>query len=369
MPAAALDLVVWILLLGPGGASAAGLAAVAAAAAWHLRIESLLFVPIWLWVAGRREPGGWRGSRAATFAVVYVALCLPWFIASQRTNTGFSIHPMLLYTAEYPGYTSSRTLGAHLPGALEFVAGHLGEFGFRFFKDGAGYVIDILDGLGPIALAAAFAGVALGRMAVRRYTPLIAAIGLQVFAMSALERNPLFLIPVVPLLLVLVGIAASPALERISHRRALAALLVAVALERGARVLVQRADARRRFPPVAEGTAGILNQRARGWPDGLILSDAPDWIAWHLDRPALLLPMSAQLDSLVTARAPAAIWLSPVARDRNVADRDSGWVRVIDEGGRLEGFRGPDRLPGGSTLYVLGSRIQASTGESHEDPH
>jgi hypothetical protein len=199
---------------------------------------------------------------------------------------------------------------------------------------------------------------------------LIAAIILQVLAMSALERNPLFLIPVVPLLLVLIGIAASPALERISHRRVLAILLMAVVLERGARVLVQQADARRRFPPVAEGTAETLNQRAREWPSrGLILSDAPDWIAWHLDRPALLLPLSAQLDSLVAARAPAAVWLSPIARDRNVADRDSGWVKVIDEGGRLEGFRGPDRLPGGSTLYVLGSKTQASTGESHEDPH
>ncbi len=366
-PAAVLDLIVWILLLGPGGALAASLAAVAAAGAWHLRIESLLFVPIWLWVAARREPGGstahatgssWRWSRAATFAVVYAALCIPWFIVSQRMRGGFSIHPMVLYTTEYPGYSSSRMLGADLPGALEFVSSHPGAFAFRFLKDAAGYLVDVVDGLGPVALGVAFAGIALSGLrqvpdVIRRYAPILSAIGLQILAMSALERNPLFLVPVVPLILVMLGIAAAPALARIVDRRTLTALLLAIVLERGARVLYQRGDALRRFPPVAESTAAAIGERARDWPhEGLVLSDAPDWAAWHLDRPALFLPLMSQLDSLVSVRRVAAIWLSPVARQRNVADGDMGWVRTIDRREPVGGFAGPEALPGGSSVYV-----------------
>jgi hypothetical protein len=371
-PAAVLDLIVWILLLGPGGVLAAGLAAVAAAGAWHLRIESLLFVPIWLWVAARRESGGaWRWSRAATFAVLYVALCLPWFIESQRMRGGFSIHPMLLYTAEYPGYTSSRTLGAHLPGALEFVSSHLGAFAVRLVRDVAGYLVDVVNGLGPVALGVAFAGVGLSGLRpwpgvfviwegapghlVRRNAPVLAAIGLQILAMSALERNPLFLVPVAPLILALLGIVAAPALER-ADRRVLTALLLAVVLERGARVLYERVDALRRFPPVPAGTASSLMERARGWPTrGLVLSDAPDWISWHLDRPALLLPLRAQIDSLVATRPVAAIWLSPGARARNFADRDTAWVGAMDRRDGVRGFEGPETLPGGSLLYVVRS--------------
>jgi len=358
-PAAVLDLVVWILVLGPGGVLAAGLAAVAAAGAWHLRIESLLFVPIWLWAAARRDSGGsWRWSRAAAFAAVYAALCLPWFLASQRLRAGFSIHPMLLYTAEYPGYTSSRTLGAHLPGAWEFISTHRGAFVFRCVKDAAGYLLDVVDGFGPLALGVAFAGVLWTGIrhrpdVLRRHAPILSAIGLQVLAMSALERNPLFLIPVVPLISVMLGIAAAPALARILDRRVLAGVLLAVALERGVRVLYQRVDALRRFPPVPADTAPALAKRAQGWPRrGLVLSDAPDWISWHLDRPALLLPLRSQLDSLVAARPVAAIWLSPEARQRNVADGDTAWVRVIDRREALPGFTGAEVVPGGSRVYV-----------------
>ncbi|HZI89889.1 MAG TPA: hypothetical protein VFD83_05520, partial [Candidatus Polarisedimenticolia bacterium] len=159
-------------------------------------------------------------------------------------RAGFSIHPMLLYTAEYPGYTSTRMLGGVFPGALEFVVGHLGEFAFRFVKDAAGYLLDVLDGLGPVALGVAFAGIALGAFrpakdALRRYAPILAAIVLQILAMSALERNPLFLFPVVPLLLALAGVGAAPALERVHHRRVLAALLLVLVAERGARVVFQ----------------------------------------------------------------------------------------------------------------------------------
>jgi len=356
-PAAVLDLVVWILLLGSGGALGAGLAAVAAAGAWHLRIESLLFVPIWFWVAARRESGGsWRWPRAATFLVVYVALCLPWFLVSHRARGAFDIHPMLLYTAEYPGYSSSRTLGANLPGPLQFVSSHLGAFALRFVKDAAGYLIDVLDGFGPLAIGIAVAGALWGgfnREIIRRHAPLFVAVGLQILAMSALERNPLFLIPIVPLILVLLGIAAAPALGRVRHGRALTALLLVIALERGGRLLYQRADAARRFPPVPADTAPELMKRAPGWPRaGLLLSDAPDWIAWYLDRPALLLPLRAQLDSLAATRPVSAIWLSPGARARNVADGDTAWVGVMDRGEHLRGFSGPEAMSGGSSLYV-----------------
>jgi hypothetical protein len=91
-----------------------------------------------------------------------------------------------------------------------------------------------------------------------------------------------------------------------------------------------------------------------------VLSDAPDWIAWHLDRPALFLPLMAQLDSLSLARQVDAICLSPVARDRNVADGDTAWVGKMDRNESLRGYRGPDLLPGGSRVYVREKRGQST---------
>jgi hypothetical protein len=378
-PAAVLGLAVWLLLLGPGGVLAAAIAAVAAAGAWYLRGESVLFVPIWLWVAARGEtnatrphvdatrpgpanPPRWR--RAVTFACVYAALCVPWLIVAQRMHGGFSIqgNPMLLYTAQYPGYSSSRMLGADLPGVLEYVSSHSGAFAFRFLKDVAGYLLDLVDGLGPVALGAAvvgifFSGLSQVPIVIRRYAPLLIAITLQVLAMSALERSPRFLVPVLPLVLVLLGIAAAPALARIADRRVLAALLLAVALERGAHVLHRRGDAARRFPPVAASTAPALAERAREWPrGGLLLSDAPDWAVWHLDRPALFFPLMAQFDSLCAARPVRAVWLSPVARLRNIADGDTAWVGRMDRNEGLTGFSGPEALPDGSRLYLRAAR-------------
>jgi hypothetical protein len=54
--AAALGIGVWLLLYAEGGVGRALIAAIVAAAAWYLRGESLLFVPLWLWAArtGRR---------------------------------------------------------------------------------------------------------------------------------------------------------------------------------------------------------------------------------------------------------------------------------------------------------------------------
>jgi hypothetical protein len=215
-----------------------------------------------------------------------------------------------------------------------------------------------VNGLGPVALGIAFAGVLWGGLhrapeVSRRYAPFLVAIGFQILAMSALERNPLFLVPVVPLILVLLGIVAAPALQRIRHRQALTALFLLLALERGARVLYQRVDALRRFPPVPAGTAPALMERSQDWPrSDLVLSDAPDWIAWYLDRPALLLPLRAQLDSLAAARPVSAIWLSPGARARNVADGDTAWVGVMDRKESLRGFSTPEAMSGGSSLYV-----------------
>jgi len=188
---------------------------------------------------------------------------------------------------------------------------------------------------------------------VRRHAPLVVAIALQILAMSALEKSPRFLVPVLPLALVLLAAVAEPALARLAHNRALVALLLVLIFERGARVVYQRGDALRRFPPVASSTTAALPERARSWPrDGLVLSDAPDWAAWHLDRPALFLPLRSQVDSLAGARSVAAIWLSPVARQRNVADGDVGWVQAIDRSEPLRGFAGPEALPGGALLYV-----------------
>ena len=83
-----------------------------------------------------------------------------------------------------------------------------------------------------------------------------------------------------------------------------------------------------------------------------MLSDAPDWAAWHLDRPALFFPLMSQLDSLRATRPIAAIWLSPAARARNIADGDTAWVGMMDRNEGLPGFSGPETLPGGSRVYV-----------------
>ena len=352
--ATVLGLGVWILLFGSGGVLAGALAGVAASGAWYLRGESVLFVPLWLWIAARGSERPW--GRAAAFGAVYMALCLPWLIASHAGGGTIQGNPMLLYTAEYPGYSSSRTLNATLPGMMEYVSSHPAAFAFRFAKDVAGYLLDLLDGIGPIAIAAALIGVWLARglrPLLRKHRLLLLAIAVQILAMSALERSPRFLVPVLPLVFVVLADAAAPVLAKITRREVLMGLILALVLERAARVGFQRGDGLRRFPPVATGTAGELRGRATSWPPGgLVLSDAPDWISWHLDRPAVLVPLWSQLDSLSAARPVAAIWLSPAARARNVADGDTSWVAAMDRGEQLRGFSGPEAMSGGSSLYV-----------------
>ncbi len=381
-PAAVLDLTVWLILLGSRGRLAAAAAALPAAAAWYLRGESLVFVPLWLWAAvairpraeatpgpdGDRRPssGGWE--RAATFLVVYAALCLPWLFAAQADRAGFAIrgNPMLLYTREYPGYSSSRAMGENLPGIAEYVLRHPSSFAFRYAKDLIGYLIDLLAGLGPVAIGAAFAGLvaaglgsrpARARTAAALWAPipatLAASLPLQILAMSALERSPRFLVPVVPIACVLLGAVASGWLGEIRSRKLLGVLYLALLLERAATVAYQRGDARRRFPPPDRAVAVLLAERAPGWPRGsLVLSDTPDWVAWNLDRPALLLPLRGQLEALLGSRATSAIWLSPAARQRNAADGDSGWVNGIERNEPVAGFEGPEILRDGSRLYT-----------------
>jgi hypothetical protein len=102
-------------------------------------------------------------------------------------------------------------------------------------------------------------------------------------------------------------------------------------------------------------TASALSQAAAAgaWPrDQLIVSDVPDWVAWHADRPALLLPLSRDLARVDRDHPIAAIFLSPDARARNLADGDTTWVGVIDRGAPIAGFAGPASLPGGARLYV-----------------
>jgi hypothetical protein len=108
----------------------------------------------------------------------------------------------------------------------------------------------------------------------------------------------------------------------------------------------------RRFPPLPGALADTLRTRANAWPsDRLLLTDVPDWAAWHIDHAALLLPTSRSLPRLLHDHPAAAILLSPDARARNAADRDSTWIEIWDRVSPIEGFTGPTVLPGGARLY------------------
>jgi hypothetical protein len=135
--------------------------------------------------------------------------------------------------------------------------------------------------------------------------------------------------------------------------------------ERAAVVAVQRADAARRFPPLPEALVATLRLIAQKWePQALVLTDVPDWVAWHLDRPAVLQPMWSDFPTVLATRRVAGLVLSSVARDRNSSDGDSTWVRIIDTCGPVTGFEGPTGLPGGSRLYVRAARSQEVRAEA-----
>ena len=89
---------------------------------------------------------------------------LPWPVYLDMVGGSSSPiqgNAMLLYTPEYPGYSSSRTYGEPLPGVLDYALRHPGMFAWRWAKDMAGFGIDLLVALGPIAMGLAIAGLLL----------------------------------------------------------------------------------------------------------------------------------------------------------------------------------------------------------------
>jgi hypothetical protein len=360
--AAALGLSVWVIALGGGGWGATILAAAAASAAWYLRGESVLFAPLWAWaIAGAPGRGGKTGARssglghAAAFLIAYAALCVPWLVAlriSEGSAAPLQGNPMLLYTHEYPGYSSTRSLGASLPGPLAYVLGNAGSFALRYLKDLVGYLLDLIGGLGPVSVVLLVAGAVIGAARILPL-PLALAVPWQVLALSALERGPRFLVPVAPIACAAVGIAGASLFASPRARRFLLAIVGVLVVERAAALAHQRADAHRKEPPLPGALARALAPRARAWPrQALLLTDVPDWAAWHLDRPALLMPLSRDLNRSVSEHAVSGILLSPRARARNIADADTAWVRVIDRGDSIAGFDRPEPLPGGTRWYA-----------------
>ena len=372
LPVATVGLVVWLLLLRGKGVGTVLLAAVPAAAAWYLRAEALLLAPLWIWAASSGSAGWPRG---AIFAGALATLCVPWMptlLSADSGASGLLGRLMLLYTPEYPGYSSWRMYGASLPGAFEYALRHPLSLAIRWGKDVVGFGLDLSNGLGPIAAGFGIAGLLL-RDAKERYAPFrpmlpfVAAIALTVAAFAAVERGPRHLVPVAPLACVLVGVAAAPALDRFSGRRVILAAFALLLLERGATVAFQTRDVTRRAAPMPRETLAALAPRAAAWPkDALLLTDAPDWAAWHLDRPALLLPLHRDLAALLRDHDAAAIFLSPGARGRNATDGDTAWVGIWDRSEAVEGFRGPEALPGGARLYVrdAGARRSELTSDT-----
>lgn len=372
VPAAAMGVLIWLLLLRGKGIATAVAAGVLAAATWYVRAESLLFAPLWV-VAAWRGPsqGAFLGEvrkrppaspfvRSLLFTIVLVGLCAPWpFLVRAMSGDASPIqgNPMLLYTPQYPGYASSRTYLEAMPGYAAYVTTHPGTFALRWVKDFIGYLVDFGAGLGPIAIGLAMAGLSLrepkGRY--RDWKPLtlfFLAMALQIAAFAALQRSPRFLVPVVPLACVALGVAAAPALDRFCGRRMVVLLFLLLIGERAATVAFDVRSAARRYPPLPAALTSALRGRAVNWPPGqLLLTDVPDWSAWHLDRPALLLPTSRSMPAVLRDHPVGAVLLSPDARARNVADGDSVWIGIWDRFEPLAGFRGPIPLPGGARLY------------------
>ena len=357
VPTAALHAAIWLLLLRYARPSSAAAAGILAAAAWYLRGESILMMPLWLACAAR----GRRWDRAAAFGFVVAALCLPW-IAHLRAASGVAApirgNPMLLYTPEYPGYSSTRTYLEPLPGALAYVIAHPLTFVWRFMKDAAGYGVDLLWGLGPLALGLAMAGLLLRDPkerwgALRPAGWLLAAAALQIATFSCLERSPRFLVPAIPPVCVAIGLAAAPVLGRVCGRRNQAALLAILLVERGIVLGMATRDAERRFPPLPATVAAQLRD-ALPPPtrDVAVWTDVPDWVAWHLDRPAILLPLWRQIERVRADHPVAAVYLSPGARSRNEADGEARWIRAADGLEPIPGLSKPEALSAGGEVFL-----------------
>lgn len=65
-----------------------------------------------------------------------------------------------------------------------------------------------------------------------------------------------------------------------------------------------------------------------------------------------MLPRWGQRFGVSASHSVEAIFLSPAARDRNVADGEAEWVRVIERGDSIPGFSGPELLQGHTLLYL-----------------
>jgi hypothetical protein len=183
--------------------------------------------------------------------------------------------------------------------------------------------------------------------------PLLIAAAVQIAAFSLLERSPRFLVPAVPLLCAALGIAAAPSLDRFCGRRMVVAIFAVLLLERGATVAFETREAARRFPPLPTALAAEVAERVQGSPrSALLWTDVPDWIAWHVDRPALLLPLWRQIDRVAAGHPLAGIFLSSDARARNLADGEVEWARRIERGDPILNWSGPYLLTGGARLYL-----------------
>lgn len=356
VPTAALGAAIWLLLLRYARPSSAAVAGLLAATAWYLRGETIVMLPLWFACAAR----GRRWDRAFAFALVFAMLALPW-IGHLRAETGVASpirgNPMLLYTPEYPGYSSTRTYLEPTPGVAAYIAAHPLTFAWRFAKDAVGYGIDLLWGLGPFALGLAIAGLLLrdpkGRWTVFRPAAwiLVAAL-VQIAAFSCLERSPRFLVPAIPLIAVALGMAAAPTLDRICGRNRQAVLIALLVLERAILVGITARDAERRFPPLPPSTAAQLRDALGPARGGVIWTDVPDWVSWHLDRPALLLPLWRQRDRVAADHPADAIYLSPIARSRNEADGEARWTRAADGLESIPGFSKPETLNAGGQVFL-----------------
>ena len=356
VPAAALGVAIWLLLLRYARPSSAAAAGLLAAAAWYLRGETIVMLPLWFACAAR----GRRWDRAMAFALVFAALALPW-IGHLRAETGAASpirgNPMLLYTPEYPGYSSTRTYLEPMPGVVAYVATHPLGFAWRFAKDAVGYGIDLLWGLGPFALGLAIAGLLL-RDPKHRWSVLqpaawiLVAALVQITAFSCLERSPRFLVPAIPLIAVALGMAAAPTFDRICGRNRQAALVALLVLERAILVGITTRDAERRFPPLPSSTATQLREALGPARGGIIWTDVPDWVSWRLDRPALLLPLWRQRDRVAADHPVDAIYLSPGARSRNEADGEAQWIRAADGLDSIPGFSDPEALDAGGQVFL-----------------
>lgn len=401
VPAAALATLTWYLLLCRRGRVVAVTAAVSAAAAWYLRGEAALMVPLWVGAAlfagaGAARPAGASGpselhtaaagrtvswSRAGWFVAVFIGLAAPWILRSMVTDGGavpIRGNPTLLYTPEFPGYSSARGIGEQLPTVSGYVLGHWSTFLVRFLKDVVGYVVDLLAAVGIIGVGLLVARwldsqlhrpsnasqssgkVGLSRLAMGL---LGAAIAVQIGAMSALERSPRFLVAAFPAACILLGLVVALYLDRLRSPRTILAVLLLLVGERGVALAFDRSDAARRFPPIPSQVVRELRPVASSWHhEALVLTDVPDWVAWQLERPALLLPLWKYLPELVASREVSAIYLSTAASDRNAADHDKGWIGVMDRCGSIPGFDGPLVLGDGSHLYVRKSVARAALG-------